>query len=133
MSARATATFETRGWQEEIVAELAGDAKMSRVRTASVYTGDLAGESTIEYLLFYTAAGSCVYIGFEHLTGTLGGRSGSFVLRHDGVFANNTATSRWSVVPDSGSGELSGLRGTGGFAGQHGVDRTTATLDYEFV
>jgi hypothetical protein len=129
----AVATFETEGWQEDLVVQLSGDSKLTRARTASIYAGDLEARSVIEYLLYYTNAQTCIYIGIEQVTGELGGRTGSFALQHDGLFANGTATSRWTVVPDSGDGELRGLRGSGGFAGQHGVRTTTATLDYEFV
>ena len=130
---RATATFETEGWQEDPLVQLAGDSKLTRARTASIYAGDLDGRSVVEYLLYYTNAQTCTYIGIEQFTGELGGRSGSFALQHDGLFADGIATSRWTVVPDSGDGELRGLRGSGGFAGQHGVKTTTATLDYDFA
>jgi hypothetical protein len=129
----ATATFETAGWKEDLITQLEGESKLTRATTASIYAGDLEGRSEIEYLLYYLSAGLCAYIGFERVTGKLGGRAGSFVLKHDGLFADGTATSRWTVVPDSGTGELRGLRGTGGFAGQHGVKTTTATLDYDFA
>lgn len=130
---RATATFETEGWKEDLVVQLAGDSKLTRASTASVYSGGLAGRSVIEYLIYYPNAGPCTYIGIEQFTGELDGKSGSFALQHDGRFADGTATSRWTVVAGSGDGELRGLRGSGGFAGQHGVKTTTATLDYEFA
>jgi Protein of unknown function (DUF3224) len=129
----ATATFETEGWTEDLITQLEGESKITRVTTASLYAGDLEGKSGIAYLLYYMSAGYCAYIGFERFVGKLGGRSGSFVLRHDALFADGAATSRWTVVEGSGTGDLVGLRGSGGFVGRHGVKTTTATLDYDFA
>ena len=42
-----------------------------------------------------------------------------------------TATAMWSVVPGSGTGDLRGLRGEGGFASAH-ADEYAITLDYDF-
>jgi hypothetical protein len=47
-----------------------------------------------------------------HVTGSLDGRSGSFVLQGDGTFDGTTARGRSNVVEGSGTGELSGLTGS---------------------
>ena len=49
----------------------------------------------------------------ERIVGTVHGRSGSFVLQHTAVSSRSGETTSWSVVPDSGTGELRGMRGTG--------------------
>jgi hypothetical protein len=48
-----------------------------------------------------------------------------------GTLTGNRVTGRWSVVSGSGTGELAGLRGDGGFTAElgHGAD---ITLDYWF-
>ena len=59
--------------------------------------------STTDLLLAYGAEeGSAAYVGFERVVRRVHGRPGSFVLHH---------TATWSVVPDTGTGGLLGLRG----------------------
>jgi hypothetical protein len=58
----------------------------------------------------------------ELVTGTLAGRSGTFVLQHTGSMNRGTPSLQVSVVPDSATGELAGLSGTMDIiisAGQH--------------
>ena len=53
-------------------------------------------------------------------------------IQHGGeIVANGTIKATWFVVPGSGTGELSGLRGEGGFEGQFGKG-SDGTLDYWF-
>lgn len=67
----------------------------------------------------YRADGTATFIGLERVTGRLGNRSGSFVLEHSGSFEGGMARASWFVVAGSGTGELSGLRGEGGFEASH--------------
>lgn len=93
----------------------------------------MEGEGTTELLLAYPQEGSAAYAGFERFVGRVHGRSGGFVLHHsesgDREIAEQVAT--LSVVPNSGSGELRGLRGTARVAA--GPDGGHAfTVDYHF-
>jgi hypothetical protein len=56
--------------------------------------------------------GSGAYVAIERVTGTLGGRNGSFVLQHTGIMNRGTPELKIAVVPDSGTGQLTGLTGT---------------------
>ena len=56
--------------------------------------------------------GSAGYVAIEQVTGSLHGRSGSFVLQHSGTMTRGAPQLAVSVVPDSGTGELAGLAGT---------------------
>ena len=53
------------------------------------------------------------------------------VLQGRETVENGKITAKWFVVPGSGTGDLSGLRGEGGFAGHFGKG-SDATLDYWF-
>ena len=67
----------------------------------------------------------------ERVVGAVGGRSGGFVFQDQGTLEDQTVSGTWFVVPGSGTGELNGLRGEGGFTaalGQH----AKITLDYWF-
>lgn len=77
------------------------------------YHGDLEGTGVGEMLSAMTATeGSAGYVAIERVTGTLRGRSGSFVVQHSGTMARGAQALSITVVPDSGTGELAGLAGT---------------------
>jgi hypothetical protein len=56
--------------------------------------------------------GSGGYVAMERVTGTLKGRTGSFVLQHSGTMTRGAPQLSVTVVPDSGTGQLEGLTGT---------------------
>jgi hypothetical protein len=59
-----------------------------------------------------STTGSAGYVAIDHVTGTLAGRKGSFVLQHSGTMNRGVPTLSISVVPDSGTDDLAGLTGT---------------------
>lgn len=133
MSKRATGTFQGKSWEETTFNEVEGGAKLSRASVTNDYLGDLEGEGTLEYFLIYRDDGSCGFVGVERIVGRLDGRSGSFVLQHSGTYEAGTARGTWSVAPGSGTGELRGLKGEGGYVAEHGSPKATLMLDFEFV
>lgn len=78
------------------------------------FAGDIAGESTVRALQVRHDDRSVEMVSLQRVRGTLAGREGSFVLQGTETIANGTIKATWFVVPRSGSGELSGLRGEGG-------------------
>ena len=75
-------------------------------------TGDLVATTRGQMLTAMTGVeGSAVYVAVEEVTGTLAGRSGSFMLHHRGVMARGAQELSVLVVPDSGTGELAGIAG----------------------
>ena len=78
----------------------------------------------------YLDSGGATFTGFEKVVGSLGGRTGSFVLRHTGSYDGEKATAEYEVVPGSGTDELDGLSGTGGFSAGH-AEEHDMTLDYD--
>jgi hypothetical protein len=74
--------------------------------------GDLEGVSTGEMLSAMTAVkGSAGYVAMELVRGTLHGRKGAFVLQHSATMNRGTPDLTVTVVPDSGTEELTGLTG----------------------
>ena len=57
-------------------------------------------------------AGSAGYVAIERVTGTLAGRTGTFALQHWGMMDKGTPDLKISVIPDSATGDLTGLAGT---------------------
>jgi hypothetical protein len=131
MSTHATCNFEIKTWDEQPYHEAEDGTKLVRASVTATYSGDIVGESTLEYLMYYGAA-SVSFIGLERITGQLGGRAGSFVLEHKGVYADGEAQGVFTVVDGSGAGDLRGLRGTGNLGAQHGP-AGNVTLDYDFA
>ncbi len=77
------------------------------------YHAGLEGESRGEMLSVGTAVrNSAGYVAFEQFTGTLDGRSGTFVLQHSATMTRGEGKLSITVVPDSGTGELTGLSGS---------------------
>ncbi|MBK7593744.1 MAG: DUF3224 domain-containing protein [Gemmatimonadetes bacterium] len=77
------------------------------------FHGDLEGTSNGQMLAGRTAvAGSAAYVAMEAVTGSLHGRTGTFMLSHVGIMNRGAASLSVSVVPDSGTDELVGLSGT---------------------
>ena len=55
--------------------------------------------------------GSGGYVAIEKVTGTLQGRTGTFILQHSGTMNKGAPQLSVTVVPDSGTGQLTGLTG----------------------
>ena len=86
---------------------------LARVLLDKSYHGDLQASAQGQMLSAVTGTpGSAAYVAIEQVSGSLHGRSGSFVLQHSGLMERGARQLSVSVVPDSGSGELTGLRGT---------------------
>jgi hypothetical protein len=101
------------------------------IHVTEEFSGDINATGTVRFLQTLRADGSASFCGIERVVGTLAGRSGSFLLQDAGTVAGSLVTGNWYVVPDSASGELSGLRGEGGFEAQLGQNARW-TLDYWF-
>jgi Protein of unknown function (DUF3224) len=87
-------------------------APVGRLSIAKQFQGDLEATSRGEMLAAGTSVkGSAGYVAIEQVAGSLGGRTGTFVLQHNGTMSRGTPTLSVSVVPDSGTGELEGLQG----------------------
>ncbi len=77
-----------------------------------------------------TESGSAAYVALDRISGRLHGREGSFVLQHHGLVSAAGATTDGAIVPESGSGELRGLRGQARISvDEDGTHRLT--LEYE--
>lgn len=76
------------------------------------FSGDLEAASVGRMLAVQTPIeGSAGYVAIEYVTGQLAGRSGSFALQHLGVMDRGDGELRVTVVPDSGTDDLTGISG----------------------
>jgi hypothetical protein len=128
----ATSTLAIKNWDETTVHEQIGGGKLSRVSAKKTYTGEIEGEGVLEYLMAYRLDEIVTFAGLERIVGRLGGRSGSFVIQINGVFAGGAPDESFSVVPNSATGELAGLAGRGRFTAGPS-NSYHLELDYEFA
>jgi hypothetical protein len=101
------------------------------IRLNETFAGDIEGESPVRALQVVRDDKSASLVSLQRFRGKLAGRQGSFVLQGQEIVANGKIKATWFVVPGSGTDELSGLRGEGGFEGEFGKG-STGTLDYWF-
>ncbi|MFD2494547.1 DUF3224 domain-containing protein [Amycolatopsis jiangsuensis] len=127
-------TFTVTKWDEHLASGVEGGPRVAAVHAAMAYDGEFEGESIGDYLLYYPGegydGGTTTSPGFERFDGTLDGRRGTFVVRHDWSFDPKTVRSAFTVVPGSGTGDLTGLTGTGTVHGTLADGTTTYTFDH---
>jgi hypothetical protein len=128
--ARAHAKISVVSSQAEAYDQTASPALME-IRLTETFTGDIEGESVVRALQVVRDDKFASLVSMQRFRGNLAGRHGSFVLQGQEFVANGKIKATWSVVPGSGTGELSGLRGEGGFEGEFGKG-SHGTLDYWF-
>jgi hypothetical protein len=118
----ASGSFEVK-LTPQAVDDYADGKTLGRMTIDKTFSGDLTATSRGQMLSAMGGVkGSAGYVAVERVTGTLAGRSGSFVLQHSGTMDRGRSGLTVSVVPDSGTGELTGLSGTMGIdiaAGEH--------------
>ena len=86
---------------------------LNRNVVSKTFHGEMAGTSEAQMLAAFTATpGSAGYVAIEHFVGSVNGKSGSFVMQHSGTMNRGDAQLTVGIVPDSGSGELTGISGT---------------------
>ena len=104
---------------------------LTRIHVEEGFSGDMSGDGAVEFLQAARADGSASFVGIERVTGTVGGRAGSFLLQDAGTVVGDLVSGDWFVIPGSGTGGLAGLRGEGGFRANLG-ESAQVHLDYWF-
>jgi len=112
MKALAVGTFEV-AMNPEPPHDVNEAASIGRVSLKKQFSGDLQASSSGEMIGVrgQQVKDSAGYVAIERVTGSLHGKSGSFVLQHSGTMTRGKGELQVSVVPDSGTGELQGLSG----------------------
>ena len=112
MTTRATGTFDVKLTPQATDTGAEG-TPLGRLSIEKRFEGDLDGTSKGEMLTGGTPVkGSAGYVAIERVSGTLHGRRGTFILQHTGTMTRGAPALTIAVVPDSGTGELTGLVGT---------------------
>lgn len=101
------------------------------INISEKFLGDIDGESSVRALQVQRDDKFASMVSMQRFIGKLGGRHGTFVLQGKETVENGKIKATWFVVPGSGTGDLSGLRGEGGFEGDFGKG-SDGWLDYWF-
>lgn len=128
MAIHASGAFEVK-LAPQTLSDTDADALLGRLSIDKTFHGDLTATSKGEMLSAGTSIkGSAGYVAIEKVSGSLHGRTGTFVLMHFGILNRGESHLNITVVPDSGTGALEGLSGTMNIindAGKHSY-----TFDY---
>ena len=117
-------TYEPTAYDEQSEAP-----SLVEIHVTEPFSGDVAGSGSVRFLQASRIDGSASFCGIERVVGRLAGREGSFLLQDSGTLQGNQVSGSWFVVPGSGSDQLVGLRGEGGFEAQLGQNASW-TLAY---
>ncbi|MDZ4699332.1 MAG: DUF3224 domain-containing protein [Rhodothermales bacterium] len=100
--------FAVTAWEQAVYDTPAEGPALARATVKKAYNGALVGEGVAELLM----CGQEGYIANERVTGTLDGRTGTFVIQHGGMRVGDRTMNQFgAVVPGSGTGDLATLRG----------------------
>jgi hypothetical protein len=127
----ATGRTAVKKYEPKVFDEVPGGPSITDVHVTETFSGDIEGQGVVHVVQAARPDGSASFVGIERVRGSIGSKKGSFLLQVGGTVAGKEMRAEWFVMPGSGTGELRGLRGDGGFEaelGQHG----TIWLDYDF-
>jgi hypothetical protein len=129
--ARANGVITVHKYEPDAYESPAEGPVLNRIHVEERFSGDIEADGVTEFLQAAHVDGSASFVGLERVIGTLGGRSGTFLLQDAGTVTGSVVNGDWFVVPGSGTGELAGLRGEGGFQANLG-ENAQVHLDYWF-
>lgn len=108
---QAQSTFKLTEAQEIPYSEVTVGPKLTKGNFIMEYNGELQGKGELQELKCYLTDSLATVYGFERITGSIGDKSGSFVLEHVGKYENGVLSSSRTVMQGSGTEELTGIKG----------------------
>ena len=127
---KATGTFEVKSFNEDAYEERDGGAKLTHAWGDQAFSGDIEGDGEVHWLMSYGTDKKAHFVGIQRIKGTIGGKSGSFIIEARGDFDGAASRGTWSVIPGSGLGDLAKISGKGSFEAPGGPN-ATYELEYE--
>jgi hypothetical protein len=127
---QARGSFEITSFNEETYEERGEGAKLTHAWGDQTFSGDIEGTGLVHWLMSYRSDKTARFVGLQRIDGAIAGRRGSFIVESSGDHDGAASHGGWVVVPDSGTDDLKGISGTGGFEAPGGM-KVTYELDYE--
>ncbi len=126
---RATGHIEVKTYEPAPFDQQPDGPGLVDIQVTEAFSGDIQGDGKVRFIQAARADGSASFVGIERVRGSIHGKKGSFLLQDSGTVVGKDVKGSWFVVPGSGTGELAGLRGEGGFEAELG-QQASIWLDY---
>src|SRR3954462_11621854 len=110
---KATGSFDVAGGTEDPYDELEGGIRLTHASGTQRFSGDLAGDGAVHWLMLYRPDKTAHFVGLQRFTGSVGGRTGSFVASAAGDHDGTGSAISISIIRGSGTGGLAGIAGDG--------------------
>ncbi|MGX1883104.1 DUF3224 domain-containing protein [Streptomyces sp. NPDC055287] len=133
MPTQATGSFTFADWNETPAAGSEEVPRLARASVTNTFTGAIeAASTTCEYSIAYVTEKTGICAGHQLFSGSVDGRRGTFAIQERAAFGEDGEVHcTFEVVPGSGTGDLAGLRGTGGYTARHGEPAVPYTFTYD--
>jgi hypothetical protein len=129
--AHASGRIEVDSYEPKPYDDPSDGPQLVEIHVREKFVGDIEGDGVARFLQAQRQDGSASFVGLERVTGKVAGKEGTFLLQDAGTVEDDIVSGDWFVVPGSGTGQLSGLRGTGGFRANLG-EGAEVQLDHWF-
>lgn len=126
---KATGAFEVKGGSEDPYDELDGGIRLTHASGSQAFTGDIDGDGAVHWLMLYRPDKTAQFVGLQRITGSIGGRQGSFVAAAEGDHDGTGSTITFTIIAGSGTGGLTGISGEGSLIAKGGP-KGTYELEY---
>jgi hypothetical protein len=120
-----TTRLRINDWDETVLNEFTDGSKITRTQVRLQDGADGLESGTASMLAYYRPDGTSAYVTLLHLSARLDGRAGTFTLGGTGEYDGTTASGQMTIIPDSGTGELTGITGT--------CTSASTSADYPFM
>ena len=125
-----TGLYKMESWNEELLRDAPPPGKCSVAKVHGTVSGAVQGKGETFYLTANVTEHDGPFTGYTYFDVTINGRTGGFLMADAGSFDAESATTKWTIVEGSGTGDFTGVTGTGGFRATHGME-VEFTLSYE--
>jgi len=132
---KAEGSYTVAKWEESPYEIISDTSRLTKASVEYQFSGGIRGKATVEYLMYYSHFdakeqhnSAAKYVGVVRFDGTVGNKSGSFVLIDNGTFGSGAAESSLEIAAGSGAKELKGITGTG----MYRADRNGCRIEIDF-
>jgi hypothetical protein len=109
----AAGSFRVLSGSEDPYDELDGGIRLTHASGAQAFSGDIQGDGAVHWLMLYRGDKTAHFVGLQRITGSVGGRRGSFVLAAEGDHDGASSRIALTVIQGTGTGDLAGIEGEG--------------------
>lgn len=110
---KATGAFQVSAGDEDAYDELEGGVRLTHASGSQTFSGQIEGDGAVHWLMLYRPDKTAQFVGLQRITGSVDGRRGSFVASAEGTHDGTGSTIAFTIIPGSGTDDLSGIAGEG--------------------